>query len=568
MDLFDYHQLYLTTPRTNQSIWAVTWSSFISSPVLVRITFGTDWSSLNYKIEHWIVTPSTFELRELVAASTNYDFLVPCTQPGCLSSSPIQDFFSSSICASMEHSPLMALRIFDIHSINRRPGIYYSKIKSQTIFNSFMAYLIGNSPVQPGISTRILADCPTDFLTVNSNLNTTISSMSHALRTYSSLSFYTDGSLVNAASTEARMGAAFILTEPVALNLQLAVSTTTWPSAYKAELLAVLLALLVAPNNCSVNLYSDCESIIKHFDYINNGGFINIRNIFKQPHHNLWLTILQEIKKKNLTVVWHKVVSHSNDLQNNAVDRLACTSAYNHVSAVNSDIGYNSNLYLPWWNSRLINTHYRHFIRSLTYLQGLDAWKSLGRFSDYPQDEIDWELTGSLLQPMDSGTSLLASRHKRNLLALMLEELPTLSKMQLHKPHVYDKDWICCHCELDSEDFNHLWLCSKSLIDLQNIIPQAKILLQDTINLFTTSGTSNMSFFFDNNPLWILLRLISHTSILFFLHRSDQRNNPILFNRCFKATRPLSKPSLLDNSNSFGICPDILLERNLDPTLC
>src|SRR6184192_228899 len=62
--------------------------------------------------------------------------------------------------------------------------------------------------------------------------------------------------------------------------------------------------------------------------------------------------------------------------------------------------------------------------------------------------------------------------------------------------------------------------------------------------------------------------LISHISILFFLYRSDQRNNPILFNRCSKATRPLSKPSLLNNSNSFGICPDILLERNLDPTLC
>ena len=311
---------------------------------------------------------------------------------------------------------------------------------------------------------------------------------------------------MNAASTEARMGAAFILTEPVALNLQLAVSTTTWPSAYKAELLAVLLALLVAPNNCSVNLYSDCESIIKHFDYINNGGFINIRNIFKQPHHNLWLTVLQEIKKKNLTVIWHKVVAHGNDLHNNAVDCLARTSAHNHVSAINSDIGYNSNLYLPWWNSRLINTHYRHFIRSLTYLQGLDAWKSLGHFSDYPQNAIDWELTGSLLQPMDTGTLLLASRHKRNLLALMLEELPTLYKMQLHKPHVYNKDWVCCHCELESEDFNHLWLCPKSLIDLQNIIPQAKILLQDTINLLTTSGTSNMSFFFDNNPLWNLPR--------------------------------------------------------------
>src|SRR5947208_10481734 len=161
-----------------------------------------------------------------------------------------------------------------------------------------MAYLIGNSHVQHGISTEITADCPTDFLTVNPNLTTTITSISHALRTYSSLSFYTDGSLVNAASSEARMGTAFILTDPVDLNLQLAVSTTTWPSAYKAELLAVLLSLLVAPNNCCVNLYSDCESIIKHFDYINKGGFINIRNIFKQPHHNLWLSVLQKSKRK------------------------------------------------------------------------------------------------------------------------------------------------------------------------------------------------------------------------------------------------------------------------------
>src|SRR5205823_3619125 len=156
------------------------------------------------------------------------------------------------------------------------------------------------------------------------------------------------------------------------------------------------------------------------------------------------------------------VILHSNDLHNNAVDRLAHTSAHNYISAINSDIGYNSNLYLPWWNSRLINTHYHYFIRSLTYLQGLDAWTSLGRFSDYPQNAVDWELTSSLLQPMDTRTSLLTSRHKRNLLALMLEKLPTLSKMQLHKSHVYDKEWKCCHCDLDSKNFNHLWLCSKS----------------------------------------------------------------------------------------------------------
>src|SRR5437868_5073426 len=112
-----------------------------------------------------------------------------------------------------------------------------------------MAYLIGNSSIQPVTLTEITADYPTDFLTVNSNLTMTITIISYALRTYSLLSFYTDGSLVYAASSEARMGATFILTEPIDLNLQLAISTTTWPSAYKAELLAVLLSLLVASNN-------------------------------------------------------------------------------------------------------------------------------------------------------------------------------------------------------------------------------------------------------------------------------------------------------------------------------
>jgi hypothetical protein len=86
----------------------------------------------------------------------------------------------------------------------------------------------------------------------------------------------------------------------------------------------------------------------------------------------------------------------------------------------------------------------------------------------------------------------------------MLEELPTLSKLQLHKPHVYDKDWTCCRCNLDeNENFNHLWLCTDSRTDFYNIIPQAKILLQDTIELFT-SNTSNIHRVFANANLWDL----------------------------------------------------------------
>src|SRR2546421_1070742 len=104
-----------------------------------------------------------------------------------------------------------------------------------------------------------------DFLSANPILSNTIASIFCTLRPFLSLSFYTDGSLVYAASPEAQMGAAFVLTDPTDLNIRLAILTTTWPSAYRAELLAVLLALLVTSFNCIVNFYSNCESIIKHF---------------------------------------------------------------------------------------------------------------------------------------------------------------------------------------------------------------------------------------------------------------------------------------------------------------
>ena len=240
------------------------------------------------------------------------------------------------------------------------------------------------------------------------------------------------------------MGSAFLLTDPANLDIRLAVATTSWPSAYRAELFAVYLTLLVVPHSCVINLYSDCASIIAHYEQINNGAFNNVRNIFKQPHHSLWLSILKIIQDKRLSIIWHKVPSHSNDTHNNSVDCLARFAAQNQTVLVDSNIVENSSFYLPLWNSKLINVHYRHFIRSLTHLHGLDSWTNLNRFSSYPANAIDWELTGSSLQPSSPGTSFSASRLKRNSLVLLLEDLPTLTKLQLHKPHVYDQDWICC----------------------------------------------------------------------------------------------------------------------------
>src|ERR1044072_2486654 len=93
------------------------------------------------------------------------------------------------------------------------------------------------------------------------------------------LDFYTDGSLINKGLTAATMGFAWIQTNPSAPQLRLAASATLGASAYKVELLATLLALQLAPLNCLVNIFTDCENILTHAGLINAGEFSNIRTI-------------------------------------------------------------------------------------------------------------------------------------------------------------------------------------------------------------------------------------------------------------------------------------------------
>src|SRR5437764_512366 len=66
--------------------------------------------------------------------------------------------------------------------------------------------------------------------------------------------------------------------------------------------------------------------------------------------------------------------------------------------------------FLPKWQSHLIPVHYRHFIRSTTYLKGVEAWNSLNQIKSYLPANVDWSTTGILIQSPEPGTSLLASR--------------------------------------------------------------------------------------------------------------------------------------------------------------
>ena len=359
-----------------------------------------------------------------------------------------------------------------------------SDIPAQSLFVHFASHLVRN---YPGFPRQQLQEQPNvSALPIplhNNAILPTLRSMARSFSNSSTLDFYTDGSLINKDSPTANMGFAWIQSNSSAPRLQLAASATLGSSAYKAELLAMLLAIQLAPANCVINIFTDSKNILTHATFLESGDFSNVRNIFKTPQSSIWLLIIGLIKKLSLTIRWHKVPAHDDNLTNNQVDLLAKSAANSNLNPLDLSSLSAQDSFLPKWQSQLIPVHYRHFIRSTTYLRGVEAWNSLNRIKSYSLSDVDWFTTGALIQSPEPGTSFLASRVKRNLVSLLLEELPTLHKLVTQQPHIYDASWPCFRCDLDIEDFNHVWTCSASYNDITNIIDQAKLLLLEELRV-------------------------------------------------------------------------------------
>ncbi|GES80377.1 ribonuclease H-like domain-containing protein [Rhizophagus clarus] len=124
------------------------------------------------------------------------------------------------------------------------------------------------------------------------------------LKDEDTLSFYTDGSLINANTQAASMTAGFIRVFDT--NLITHSFTTTienWPSSLRAELFAILLSLIVSPYGCRVDINTDSQNSINIIQRIYNNPIFSIRDYFCLPNNNIVINnIVSIIKAKNLTL--------------------------------------------------------------------------------------------------------------------------------------------------------------------------------------------------------------------------------------------------------------------------
>ena len=182
-----------------------------------------------------------------------------------------------------------------------------------------------------------------------------------------------------------------------------------------------------------------------------------------------------------LTVNFHKVLAHSNNLDNNQVHILA-SQAHQFSSIIFTEVPTIHLPFLPTWQGHLINVHHRHFIRSISKLKGHLFW-TMHTFNErYVDLNVNWSSSFDYFNQDEPSyiTSMKASYTKSYKIKNLLESLPVMAKLQALRSHVYDNSWSrCIKCKQQTESFQHIWICPVTLDILYQIIQSAKQQLLD-----------------------------------------------------------------------------------------
>ncbi len=81
--------------------------------------------------------------------------------------------------------------------------------------------------------------------------------LAHNLTNFTTIDFYTDGSLSNGDTSHMTMGISWITTFSDTSNYTFHAALSNNPSSTKAETIAILTALITCPANAIVNIFTD-----------------------------------------------------------------------------------------------------------------------------------------------------------------------------------------------------------------------------------------------------------------------------------------------------------------------
>ncbi|GBC08309.1 hypothetical protein RclHR1_08000006 [Rhizophagus clarus] len=149
-----------------------------------------------------------------------------------------------------------------------------------------------------------------------------------------------------------------------------------WPLSTRAELFAIVLALLVCPRDCRVKIYTDSNCSILIIT-----RFLCSRSKFRSHGFNnslilIYIDIL--IKDRNLDLELIKVKAHVGDPWNELADELAKkgTELPTHHQ-LTFNFGSQDHRFSPHFEDTLIEQKLRNFLNTMGQVQVCSEWRDL-----------------------------------------------------------------------------------------------------------------------------------------------------------------------------------------------
>lgn len=181
------------------------------------------------------------------------------------------------------------------------------------------------------------------------------------------VNIYTDGSLnpkeLNMSGLSI-MGAGWILEDS---EISFHCATCMFPSSTRAEILAILTAILATPSNTALNIYTDSQAAIDGIHNVIRNPLSAISERFKQCNFVLLNIIKDLITSKGLMFTMHKVKGHSQNLWNDAADQLAnhgrreALLDISRLFLISDNIDISGFSFFPKWNGFLLDCNIRKF---------------------------------------------------------------------------------------------------------------------------------------------------------------------------------------------------------------
>src|SRR5213078_3440119 len=171
-------------------------------------------------------------------------------------------------------------------------------------------------------------------------------------------------------------------------------SVEKWPSSSRAETMAILTALIVILASSNIDIFTDSESSIKHFNNLKAMNFqLSARNTLKQQHNlHIWNNICEVIISLNLHVDLHYVKAHSGNIWNEYIDEHVKLAHNDDSTSVITLTAKNLNTlkFVPRWNKIIIEQSIRKFISLTSNVIGFESFFNLYRNKKYHRLNIDW----------------------------------------------------------------------------------------------------------------------------------------------------------------------------------